>query len=144
MRQVGGYVAVAVGTFFGVGVLLNAGGSHSSASLLLSFVLFAVAPVAAGAWLLRKPRPRAQALVAADRAWDSELLRLAARRDGHLSVAEVVAHADLDAGDAERRLDALCRRGLCEISVTETGVVVYRFQATPSAAEKAQARGVLE
>lgn len=144
MRQLGGYAAVAVGVFLGVGVLLNVSGPHSAASLVLSFVLFALGPMGVGVWLLRSPGQRALALPAAERAWDSELLRLAARRDGHLSVAEVVAHADLDAADAERRLDALCRRGLCELGVTEHGVVVYRFAQLPSAADKVQARGVLE
>jgi hypothetical protein len=43
-----------------------------------------------------------------NQAWESKLLRLAARRDGSLSVAEVVAHADLDAVQAEARLDGMC------------------------------------
>src|SRR5687767_8223902 len=114
MRRVGGYLAVAVGIFMGVGVLLNLGGPHGAGALELTFLSFGVAPVAAGVWLLKEPGQQL-ALLAADRAWDSELLRLAERRDGTLSVAEVVTYADLDAPQAERRLDEMCRRGLCEL-----------------------------
>lgn len=143
MRQVGGYLAVAVGIFMGLGVLLNLG-AHPAGALLLSFVLFSAAPVGAGVWLLRRPREKQLALQAANQAWESELLRLAARRDGSLSVAEVVAHADLGPVEAEQRLDQLCKRGLCELRVTEDGVVVYRFGATPSAQQKQLAQGVLD
>ena len=144
MRQVGGYLAVAVGIFMGVGLLLNMGGPASAAVMVLSFLLFSAAPIYGGVRLLRNPGERARALQAANQAWESELLRLAARRDGSLSVAEVVAHADLDAVQAEARLDEMCKRGLCEIRVTEQGVVIYRFAALPSAADKRSAQGVLE
>lgn len=144
MRKLGGYLALAVGWFMGVGVALNTRGPHSAGVLLVSFALFSVGPIAVGWWLLRSPANEAKALLAAERAWESELLRLAERRAGSLSVAEVVTYADLDAVDAERRLDALCRRGLCEVRVTDDGVVVYRFEPPPTAAQKLAARGVLE
>lgn len=144
MRQVGGFLAVAVGIFMGVGVLLNLGGPHGAAALLLSFLLFSAAPLGAGVWLLRTGGVSRRALQSANQAWQSELLRLAARRDGSLSVAEVVAHADLDAAQAEQCLDDMCKRGLCELRVTEEGVVVYRFAPTPSAEHKHRAEDVLE
>ena len=144
MRQVGGYLAVAVGIFMGVGVLLNLGGPHGAGALLLSLLLFCFLPLGAGVWFLQRPGAQVRALQAANQAWESELLRLAARRDGSLSVAEVVAHADLDAVQAEHRLDEMCKRGLCELRVTEEGVVVYRFTAMPSARHKRLAQGVLD
>lgn len=144
MRRVGGYIAVVIGSFMGIGVLLNAAGPHSAGALLLSFVLFSAAPLVGGVWLLREPGGRRAALAAASQAWDSELMRLAERRGGSLSVAEVVAHADLDVIEAEQRLDALFKRGLCELQVTERGVVVYRFPELPSVGDKRAARGVLE
>jgi hypothetical protein len=143
MRRVGGYLGIAVGSFMGVGILLNLG-AHPLGALLLSFLLFSAAPIGAGVWLLRRPGEQALTLDAANRAWESELLRLAARRDGSLSVAEVVAHADLDAAQTEQRLDEMCKRGLCELRVTEEGVVVYRFSAAPSAEHKRSALGVLD
>lgn len=144
MRSVGGYLLGAVGCFMGVGVLLNSGGPHSAAALLLAFAVFALAPLGAGAWLLKGFGARREARRVAECAWDSELLRLAARRDGSLSVAEVVAHADLAPAQAEQRLDALHRRGLCELRVTEEGVLVYRFVPTPSVTHKLAAEGVLD
>ena len=71
-------------------------------------------------------------------------MRLAAKRHGSLTVAEVVAHADLDAASAERKLDDLCRRGLAEHRVTDDGDVVYRFQGAPDAEAKRSAKGVLD
>lgn len=144
MRKLGGYLAVAVGWFMGAGVLLSTGGGHSAGVIVFSLAVFSGGPLALGWWLLRHPAHQAKALLAVDRAWDSELLRLAERRAGSLSVAEVVTYADLDAIDAERRLDALCRRGLCEVRVTDDGVVVYRFETAPTVAQKLGARGVLE
>jgi hypothetical protein len=144
MRQVGGYLAVAVGLFFGLGVLLNLGGPHPVSALVLSFLLFGAAPVALGVWLLRPPAYLAARLPAADQAWESELLRLAARRHGSLSVAEVVAHTDLDAAQAEMRLDAMCQRGLCELRVSDHGVVLYRFDEAPTAEHKRLAQGVFD
>lgn len=143
MRQVGGCLAVAIGLFFGVGMLLNLGGQHPVSALIVGFLQFGVAPVALGVWLL-KPRARLARLPAADQAWESELLRLAARRDGSLSVAEVVAHTDLGAGEAEQRLDAMWRRGLCELRVSEHGVLLYRFNELPTAEHKRLAQGVLD
>ena len=144
MRRVGGGVLVVVGVFIGVGVLLNVGEAEGAGAVVVALLVFGVVPIVVGWRLLKGPRAGAARALAAGRAWDSELLRLAARRDGCLSVAEVVAHADLGAAEAEQRLDELSRRGLCEVRVTDAGVLVYRFERLPSGVEKRAAVGVLD
>jgi hypothetical protein len=143
VRKAGGYVSIAFGVFMGLGVLSNAGGTHGVGALLFGFAVFCAVPIAFGWVLLRDGRARPRALDAR-RAWDSELMRLAARRHGSLTVAEVVTHADLDAPAAEEYLDDLCRRGLAEHRVTDDGHVVYRFNEAPSADAKRSAKDVLD
>ena len=144
MRRTGGFVAIGFGIFMGLGVLANTGGRHGFAALIFAFFVFCVVPVALGTLLLRGSGSRRPLELDARRAWDSELMRLAARRNGSLTVGEVVAHADLDAESAERYLDDLCKRGLAEHRVTADGDVVYRFQNAPSATAKRLARDVLD
>jgi hypothetical protein len=142
VRKTGGYVAIGFGIFMGIGVLANGSSRHSVAALLFAFVVFCVVPVALGALLLRGSGERRPRELEARQAWDSELMRLAAKRHGSLTVAEVVAHADLDAASAERFLDDLCKRGLAEHRVTDDGEVVYRFQGAPSADAERAAKNV--
>jgi hypothetical protein len=143
MRRVVGYLAIGFGSFMGLGVLLNLGQGHSVAGLLLAFGAFAALPVIVGVRALR-PKPQLQLEARARTGWDSELLRLAAARDGSLTATEVMAHADLDAEAAERCLADLCRRGMADPRVTDDGQVVYHFEAAPSRAQKREAKGVLD
>jgi predicted transcriptional regulator len=143
MRRVVGYVAIGFGSFMGLGVLLNLGQGHSAAGLLLAFAGFAALPVILGVRALR-PQPQPLLEARARTAWDSELLRLAASRDGSLTVTEVMAHADLDAEAAEQYLADLCRRGMADPRVTDDGQVVYHFEPGPSREQKREAKGVLD
>jgi len=144
VHKAGGYLAIGFGLFMGLGVVLNTGGRHGFAALAFAFVFFCVAPIGLGTLLLKGRTSAKPNELEARNAWDSELLRLAARRHGSLTVAEVVAHADLDPATAERYLDDFCRRGLAEHRVTDDGAVVYRFEDAPSAAAKRTAKGVLD
>jgi len=136
---------IGVGAFMGLGVLMNVAG-HGVLSLLFTLGLFSVLPIGLGVRLLkRRDLPaRVQLRVDAEHAWESELMRLAERRDSALTVAEVVAHTDMEAARAEQLLDGLCKRGLAEVRVTEDGQLVYEFARAPSAVQKRRAEGVLD
>jgi hypothetical protein len=136
------YGLIGIGLFLGFGILLNLGSGPSVAGVVFSLLLVSL-PVVAGIYLLRNPARRSLELEAA-RGWDSELLRLAEKRDGHLTVAEVVTYGDLDREAAERQLEGLCRQGFAEHTVSDDGVIVYRFQRILAAADKRKAKGVLE
>ena len=141
MRRFWGYGLVGFGLFVGLGVLLNTG-QREFFKLAFAFAVFGVLPVLGG---LRLLRPKAAPLAAdADRAWEAELMRLAERRGGALTVAEAVAHGDLEPARAESLLDGLCRRGLAEHRVTDDGQIVYAFAAAPTREQKRAAEGVLD
>jgi hypothetical protein len=143
MRKVWGWVGVGFGLFMGLGVLV-AGAGHGVLTILVTLAIFSVLPIGIG-WRCLRPQDDRRALAAhATQAWESEILRLAEKRGGGLTVAEVVAHADLDAGAAERVLDDLARRGMAEHRVTDDGEIVYRFPVAPSAEQKRRAQGVLD
>jgi hypothetical protein len=144
VRKTGGFVSIIFGVFMGVGVLANANPEHGPFARLFALFVFGIAPIALGVLLVTAGRGWRPSEVEARRAWDSELMRLAAKRHGSLTVAEVVAHADLDAESAERHLDDLCQRGLAEYRVTDDGDVVYRFQEAPSLEAKRAAKDVLD
>lgn len=138
-RKGGAYLAFTVAAFMGLGITLNLGDGHGVPAYGLAMLFCVVMPVGFGIMLLRSPQSRDR-LLRAEQAWDSELLRLAERRGGSLTVSEVVAYADLAPSDAERRLEAFCSRGLAEHRISDEGVIVYRFEPMLNQEQKARAR----
>lgn len=138
-----GYAALGVAGFMLLGILMNLGRGFGFAAIALATAFCVVLPAAVGVRLLRPGADRRK-LEQAERAWDGEFLRLAARRGGSLTVAEVMAHLDLGQEEAERRLDRFCATGLAEHRVSDEGIIVYRFQRMLGEAEKQRAVGVLD
>jgi hypothetical protein len=138
-----GFAALGVGAFMGLGIALNLGDGFGVAAYLLAFGFCALLPVSVGVVLLKSGGTRRLA-ERAEHAVAAELLRLAERRGGRLAVAEVMAHLDLSKSDAERALEQLCRQGLADYRVSESGVLVYHFGALIGAEEKRLAEGVLD
>lgn len=137
------YLAFGVSGFMLLGMLVTPGEGHGFSAKVLAFAFSVALPAMVGVLLLRRS-PGGDRKKRAEAAWDGELLRLAERRGGSLTAAEVVAHADLSLPDAESRLEGLCARGLAEHRVSDEGVIVYRVQRLPSDAEKRAARGLLD
>jgi hypothetical protein len=75
---------------------------------------------------------------------DSEVLRLAAKRDAKLTVVEVVTELGVSSEAAKETLDGLMMRELAEIEVTDAGMLVYRFLDIQSLPGKSSSRGVLD
>ena len=141
-----GYLAIGVGAFMGLGIALNlvqADQAFGAPAYILALLFCTALPIGAGLSMLRG-RSRGELALQAERAWEGELLRLAERKGGSLTLAEVVAHADLSRKEAEQRLDRLCQQGIAEYRISEGGVMVYRFAGFLSAGEKRQAEGVLD
>jgi hypothetical protein len=121
-----------------------------SAPATLIAVLIAIGlPAAGGAWLLathfglgrglaeRKERLTRETL-------EAEILRMAGRHDGKLTVVEVVAELAVPDKTAKQALDALMTRELAEIEITDSGVLVYAFHDIEHLSEKPRARGLLD
>jgi hypothetical protein len=75
---------------------------------------------------------------------EAELLLLAGKRGGKLTIVEAVAELALTPEDAKEALDALARRGLADFEVTESGVIVYAFHDLQRISEKNQSKSILE
>ena len=59
---------------------------------------------------------------------NAELFQLAKRRNGVLTVSEVVAETGIDPQEAEKLLDSLADGNRVVLDVDENGVVTYRFR----------------
>jgi predicted DNA repair protein MutK len=75
---------------------------------------------------------------------ESEVLRLAAQRDGRLTVVEIVTEMAVTTEHAQAALDALVAREVADIAISDSGVLVYTFHDIQHLPEKSRARGVLE
>lgn len=75
---------------------------------------------------------------------EAEILQLAARHGGKLTVLEVVAATATDSQRTEEALESLHMQSLTEIEVSESGVLVYSFPGLCSLSDKTTARPVLD
>ena len=146
-KKVFGAILLAVALFMLIGFFKA--GPKGGAAFILTFLIAVVLPAAGGIYLFRsaaaegaglaerKERLRRQTL-------EAELLRLAGRRGGRLTVAEAAAETAFDALTVEESLKKMAIDGLAEVKISESGVLVYSFYELEHQDEKAGARGVLD
>ena len=149
MRLGGGIVLLMVSAFMGIGFLAGGAGGQSIGIQIVSVLIAVGIPGAAGMALLRQHHRRGLAAPAEvpqlPRArWTSELIKLAAKKGGRLTVVEVVAETPLGPEDAQAAFDDACAAGLAEPEVTDSGLVVYAFRDLLLLGEKSGSRGLLE
>jgi hypothetical protein len=119
------------------------------APAVIAFLLTVGLP-AAGAGLLLRAHVRERHLVADKRdeirlqTIQSEILRLATRKGGKLTVPEVMAELAVDKSTAEAALGSLHVHELAEIELTEAGMIVYAFPEIRQLGEKDDAKGLLD
>ncbi len=147
-RLLGGATLVGVALLMFLG-FLGADVDRSAPATLTAVVIAIGLPAAGGAWLLaahfglgrhraeRRVRLRQETLQA-------EILNLARRHDGKLTIVEVVAELAVPDDLAKQALDALMTRELADIEITDSGVLVYAFHDIERLAEKHEARGLLD
>ena len=114
---------------------------------LIALLIGVGIPAVAGISLLRDPRPRKLDTRKAElrrQTIESEILRLAARSGARLTTVEVVTELAIDASEAGEILDAMARRDLAEILVSDAGVLVYEFRDLRHLGEKDSASGLLD
>ena len=121
----------------------------SSPAALTAVIITVVLPAVGGLVLLSR-RFRAGARLTESRSalrrqtLDSEILRLAARHDGRLTLVEVVQEMAVPSEEAQAALDGLVHREVADLAVTDSGTLVYTFRDIERRGEKAGARHVLE
>jgi hypothetical protein len=121
----------------------------STAVATLTFFIAVVLPAASGGALLRSHfrakgnfvRQREQLRL---QTYESEILLLAQRKGGKLTVVEVAAETGLDAPTADAALQSLAQQGVADIEVTDSGVLVYAFYDIQKLPEKDSSRNILD
>lgn len=145
MGRIVGWLLIALSAFMFIGYLgADVGGPAAIFALLITVLLPAAGGVAlvtgrmrGGAVGARRDELRQQTL-------EAELLRLAGRRGGRLTIVEAVGELAITPEDAKQALDALAVRGLADFEVTDSGIVVYVFHDVQNLGDKAESRGLLE
>jgi hypothetical protein len=139
---------LALSLFMLVGFLrsdADIGAPATIAALLMTVAL----PAAGGVALLTRRFRRGARLATRREALrqqtlESEVLRLAAQRQGRLTAVEVATEFAMPPEKAKELLDSLMVRELADIQVTESGVLVYAFHDAMHLQEKPHAKGVLD
>lgn len=146
--------AIVASLLISLALLMLVGFSESNAllsspatvlALLVTVVLPACGAVAVLTWGRgdsKRIAARKEALRAQTR--ESEVLRLAAARGGRLTAIEVVTGLAVTHETASALLNAMEARGVADVGITPSGVLVYTFHDVLYAGEKAEARGVLD
>ena len=127
----GGVLLLLLSLFMLVGYL-RADYPADTAARLLFIVVFVLAPAVGGAALLRswftrrgqlrkrKDRLRRQTL-------ESEVLKLARKRDGSLTVFDLVTELGVSREEAGSVLDQFAVHGVAETDITDSGDINYTF-----------------
>jgi hypothetical protein len=146
MKQVTGWLLIALAVFMFIGYLgADVAGPNAIFALLITVLL----PAAGGVALVtgrggRRSVSGARRDELRRETVEAELVRLAGRHGGRLTIVEAVAELAIPPEEAKASLDALAVRGLADFEVTESGVVVYVFHDLLHSGEKTQSRGLLE
>ncbi len=74
----------------------------------------------------------------------SEILKFARQKSGKLTAVEVMSEFAIDQDAAQKALEEFHSRGIAEIELTESGVLVYSFYDIKHLPDKDSSRGVLD
>jgi hypothetical protein len=123
-------------------------GANLAPATIFALLLTVGAPAAGGVWLITTNFRRDKKLVGRrdelrQRTLEAEVLRLAGARGGKLTVVEMVSELAVSPEEAKATLEALAIRGLAEVEVTESGVLVFAFHDIQHLGEKSRSKGVL-
>ena len=75
---------------------------------------------------------------------EAEILKLAEKKDGKLTVVEVMSELAVSNETAKELLESMAIQSLADVEVTESGVIVYSFYEVKHLNEKQNAKGVLD
>lgn len=147
-RLLGGGGLVALAAFMLLG-FFNLSQPPGLTVAVLTLLVAVAVPGAAGVALLRAHfRERSRLTGQRERlrleTHQAELVRLAERRGGKLTVVEAVADTALDSPTVEAALGKLVEQGVADIEVTDSGLLVYTFPDVRRLPEKGSSRGILD
>jgi hypothetical protein len=147
-KTLGGVALLAVAAFMLLGFAVSKL-SLASPAVIFALLVSVGLPAAAGIALLKPGLLGSRRLQKSradirQRTLESEVLRLAAQRQGKLTIVEVVTDLAILPEEAKAVMDSLAIKGLADFAVTDSGVVVYDFQDVRKLPDKASAKGILD
>jgi len=116
---------------------------------LFSLVITVALPLTGGAYIiyshykdkenfrLNKNDLRAKTL-------EAEILKLAERKGGKLTIVEVMSDLAMNNEAAKELLDSMASQSLADVQLTESGVIVYSFYEIKHLNDKQRAKDVLD
>ena len=143
----GGGALLLTAAFMFLGFLVS--GAYEGIETILGLIVAVGIPAGAGAALVAsrfRARGRLTSRQEALRIQtiEAEVIRLASRREGRITVVEVAGELGVPAGEAKDVLDGLMAREVADIEVTESGVLVYSFHDVEHLEDKSSARPLLD
>ena len=123
--------------------------SAGTAVQVMTFLLTVGLPAGGGIALIRSHRKEVAATGETNRQRtlervQADLLKLARDQGSKLTVVEATAELGLSSATVEEALKALHTKGLAEVQVTDSGMIVYAIPDIELLDEKDTARGLLD
>ena len=148
MRMTFGIILIGISLFMLLG-FSQTDFKHGLGAEIAAFLFMVVFPMFGGTLLIRS-HYRKKATLAKNKetlrkqTLESQVLKLAAKKGGKLTVVEVVSETMLDLAAAKEILDSLAHQSLASVEITDSGVIVYAFYDVAHLNEKREAKGVLD
>lgn len=105
---------------------------HTLAADAVALLLFSIIPIVSGATLIvshfrNKKREEGEQQKLRLAAREKEVLLLARRLDGRLTMAQIVTETSMDAAGAEETMNELVVKGMASLRTNEEGQMFYEF-----------------
>ncbi len=148
IKMIASVLCFVIGGLMLIGFFVNLEEKGLTKSDLIAVIFFGVLPIIVGIVLLRSNyQNQKRAREAQERALkeekEGEIIRLAQRKKGRLTVTEVAAATSLTLEEAEKILQEMVTRGYVGLKVTNSGILVYEFYEI-TRGDKDSAKGILE
>lgn len=132
----------------GISLFMLMGMFNANLPFMTKFVMFflvVVAPGAGGGYLLYSGKQQGQDRISnkkrlAQQTLEAEIIQMARKNQGRLTVIEVVSQLGIDKNHAEEVLDNLALQKIADVQMTDDGLIVYNFTELHQLSDKHQSR----
>lgn len=147
-KRWGGGIFLALAAFMFIG-FMAAGGTFSAPATIAAFIIAVLLPAGTGAMLIRSSLGGGRHLSERQEALrletvEAEVLRLAGKNGGRLTIVETAGALGIQAEEAEKVLRHLMAKEVADVAVSDSGLLVYTFHDITVLGEKEEARGLLD
>jgi hypothetical protein len=133
-KLIGGGICIFIGSFMFLGFAANLSGSGFAIEFvdIVVLLLFVLAPIAVGGFMIRshltdKQSTLQQKLTSLQKRREKQILQLALKKDGRLTIPEIAANTSMSTTEAEEFMRDMTAKGYVDMQVTDSGVIMYEF-----------------